>query len=409
MKSLLASLLILSATLALSQTETILYNFPGGHNGAAPDSGLIFDNSGNLYGTTFVGGGKGLGTVFKLRRDQSGAWLETVLYRFKRIPDGAHPSGTLVFDPAGNLYGTTPGGGLHRAGTVFRLIPRRPGTWKKEIIYNFTGHSDGAGPNGGLIVDSLGNLYGTASGGGIENGGTVFKLSPAPSGPWSLEVLYSFTFGPGNGSYAGLVMDEKGNLYGTTFRGGANGGGIAFQLSPNPIGGWTQATIHDFADIFQNNGDGSEPVTPFVLDAQGNLYGTTLVGGAYQKGAVVKLSPNPDGSWTESVIYSFLSGTDGYLPYSGLALDPTGNLYGTTRFGGGAGKCVYMKLEYCGTVFRLSPGPRGGWTETVLHGFSGRPDGALPTSGVVLDAEGNIFGVAPGGETKRGIAFQIAP
>lgn len=234
----------LLATVVWSQpTEQVLYNFKGGSDGAEPDASLVFDGAGNLYGTTYYGGANGSGTVFELTPSKAG-WTETVLHSFTGS-DGALPSAGLILDGGGNLYGTTQAGGAAGFGVVFELSPSRAG-WTETVLYSFTGGNDGRGPVGGVVFDSGGNLYGTTSGGGYPiGGGTVFELTPSGGG-WTENILYAFNASNGapNGSglHAGVVFDRAGNLYGTTVFGGTNYWGTIFELTPSN-GNWIETTL----------------------------------------------------------------------------------------------------------------------------------------------------------------------
>jgi uncharacterized repeat protein (TIGR03803 family) len=328
-------------------TETVLYSFTGGADGASPSAGLIQDAAGNLYGTTSGGGAastcnppSGCGVVFKLNPISG---TEKVLYRFKGA-DGAYPLAGLVRDTAGNLYGTTNGGGAHNLGVVFKLNP----TGAETVLHSFNG-ADGAGPYAGsLVLDAAGNLYGTTNAGGAHNQGVVFKLCPAGSET----VLHSFTGGAdGGGPRAGLLQDAARNLYGTTLNGGtsvngpcAGGCGVVFKLSPCDSG-------YDFSVVytFPGGAEGGNPEAGLIQDPVGNLYGTT---GSLAPGynVVFKLSP----AGTETVLYTFIGGADGGTPYAGLVRDSAGNLYGTTVDGGDtSGACG--QGGGCGVVFRLGP------------------------------------------------------
>ena len=349
-----------------------------------------------------------------------------MLHSFGHGTDGNGPGGDLIFDAAGNLYGTTYGGGINPCegfgcGTVFELSPRQGGGWTEEVLHSFNG-TGGQYPYAGLVFDAAGNLYGTTSKGGIQGAGTIFELSPRQGGGWTERVLHSF----GNGTdgaepRAGLILDGAGNLYGTTVSGGIHldqcgvGCGTVFQLSPQQGGGWTETLLHSFS---YDGMDGVEPFGGLVFDAAGNLYGTTFGGGihatCYQGGrcgTVFELSPRQGGGWTETVLHSF-DGTDGYQPNSALLIDGTGNLFGMTQNGGihpcfGAG---------CGTVFELSPRQGGGWIETVLHSFNNSPDGYIPEADLVFDGAGNLYGTTLEGGihttcfgTTCGAVFKIAP
>ncbi len=389
-------------------TEALLYSFNlNGTEGCEPYAGLVFDGAGNLYGATYRSGTYGHGTVFELSHG-SGGWTETVLHNFNLV-EGAYPNPGLIVDGSGNLYGTTHGGGAHGYGTVFEFKPGSGGGWTETVLHNFNWEgSDGAYPCAGLVFDRAGNLYGTTMQGGTHGYGTVFELSPGQGGSWTETVLYNFNNNGSDGTYpgAGLVFDANGNLYGTTNVGGAHHYGTVFELSPGQ-GGWTEALLHSF----NNDGiDGIYPVTGVIVDAHGNLYGTTVYGGMrlsyelcrYGCGTVFELSPNGSGGWTENVLHSFNNnGTDGADPYAALILDAHGNLYGTTNVGGAH--------DY-GTVFELSPG-QGGWTEAVLYSFNDDGiDGIYPMAGVIVDAHGNLYGTTElGGAYTYGTVFEVSP
>src|SRR5271166_3149025 len=277
-----------------------LYSFAGGTDGANPQARVIVGPDGALYGTTQYGGA-GYGTVFRLSPQPTACktalcpWKETVLYRFAGGADGENPFSEVVFDQAGNLYGTTVLGGTgtcnttNTCGVIFELTPSH-GSWTESILYRFTGGNDGGAPTAGLIFDDGGNLYGTASVGGLNNRGTVFQLMPEGSG-WSENVLYSFMGVDGDQPASSLISDPAGNLYGTTIYGGSTygsspGGGVAFELMPSS-GTWTQTTLYSFG---ANNGDGIAPYDRLVMDANGNLYGTTSAGGPGDIGNIFKLT-----------------------------------------------------------------------------------------------------------------------
>jgi uncharacterized repeat protein (TIGR03803 family) len=341
---------------AAAQQLTTLYSFTGS-DGANPSAGLIADPAGNLYGTTAGGGASGQGTVFQL--DPSGN--PTVLYSFTG-GDGSHPGGVLIADAAGNLYGTTISGGAQDAGTVFQLTPS--GTL--NVLYSFTGGSDGALPWAGMIADTAGNLYGTTYGGGASGQGTVFQLDPSGT----LTVLYSFTGGNDASPWSGLIADAAGNLYGTTE--GGDGPGEVFQLTPSGI----LNVLHNFTGR-----DGAIPHGGLIFDAAGNLYGTTHNGGASAAyGTVFQLTP----SGALNVLHSFTGGSDGAYPEAGLIADMAGNLYGTTWGGGSGGQ---------GTVFQLTPSG----ALNVLYSFTGGSDGGRPAADLIADAAGNLYGTTASG------------
>jgi len=386
-------------------TEKPLFQFTGG-NGSGPAGPLVFDGAGSLYGTTVGGGPGNLGVVFKLTPTLSGRWEEQVLHFFKGGSDGAFPTPGLVFDGQGNLYGTTKGGGGNAecyggCGTVFKLAPNASGEWGESILCRFTNRLEAAYPAAGLIFDAQGNLYGTTGpGGGLGDRGTVFKLAPTSSGPWTETVLHAFdgVNGDGNSPLAPVVFDAAGNLYGTTYI-GAEGGGIVFKLTPTLKGMWVESIIHTFG-----NGDGVGPTAGLVFDSQGNLYGTTVGGGSAAQGTVFELMPGASGTWTENILYSFQGGTDGAGPTATVILDAAGDLYGTTKFGGG--NCN------CGTVFKLAPSGTGTWTETVLTVFTSQASSGEPIGGLIFDASGNLYGTTfmnGNGNTASGQVFMVTP
>jgi uncharacterized repeat protein (TIGR03803 family) len=329
--------------------ETVLYSFTGGSDGQDPHGGVTLDSAGNLYGTTVAGGsgglcaGDGCGVVFELT-PSGGSWTETTLYSFKGLNDGFGPGGGLVFDTAGNLYGTTPDGGAHSAGVVFELSPAKYG-WRHKVIHTFTGGKDGAvGSLGSLLFDAAGNLYGVTELGGANGAGAVYELSPTQRGPWKTTVLYDFKGMPDAANpYGGLIFDKAGNLYGTTYFGGTNGMGTVFQLIPGPNRTWQENVLHSF----QGGTDGSFPTSTLVFNAAGSLYGTTSTGGrpSCDCGTVFKLTLSR-GGWSERIVHLFGVGRDGSSPNYGLTFDHAGNLYGTTPVGGSVGQ---------GIVFQFTP------------------------------------------------------
>jgi len=354
---------------------------------------------------------------------------EQVLYSFcsgTDCPDGSVPTDGLVFDAAGNLYGTATYGGIipsngnceYGCGTVFELSPNGDGTWTESTLYSFYSNSslDGTNPAAGLVFDFSGNLYGTTAAGGsncAQNGGcgAVFELSPGANGTWTEKVLYSFNSNGKDAWWprAGLIFDGAGNLYGTTYSGGTHGWGAVFELSSGANGTWNEKVLHSFSRN-PEIGDGFQPTAPLLLDGNGNLYGTTTVGGVgckpYGCGAVFELSPGTNGNWTEKVLHSF-SGRDGLTPKAGLIFDGAGNLYGTASLGGNSSNC--NPPNGCGTAFELSPGTNGKWKAKVLHSF-GFKDGIYPQAALVFDASGNLYGTArTGGGAAWGTVFKLSP
>lgn len=379
--------------------EKILHNFNAANNGGyAPYGGLVFDSSGNLYGTTSAGGSVAGGTMFELSPAKVGGWVAHTRFNFSR-DTGEVPRGTLIFDDSGNLYGTTYAAGADTAGTAFELSPQTNGVWSWKVLCAFNTQV-GDLPFSGLTFDAAGNLYGSAHSGGPRADGIVFELTPAVSGPWTESVIHGFA-GPPSDGYApasNLTFDGAGNLYGTAQYGGAQPGGIVFELSPVGDGTWTEKILHNFQ---KHVGDGFQPYGGVIFDSAGNLFGTTIGGGAVF-GTVYELSPNSDGTWSENVLHVFGMGTDGKNSFAGLVADAAGNLYGTTLFGGAFGG---------GTVFKLAPAGNGSWTETVLHSFGNGTDGKGPFVGaLILDGAGNLYGTTSGGgKFGGGTVFEITP
>ncbi|HXC44465.1 MAG TPA: choice-of-anchor tandem repeat GloVer-containing protein [Candidatus Dormibacteraeota bacterium] len=322
-----------------SWNETVLYSFTGGSDGAYPMAGLTFCN-GNLYGTTMEGGG-GWGVVFELAALANG-WKQSVIYNFSAPGDGEEPFGGLTCDAAGALYGTTYAGGIYGGGTVFKLTQMasssKKRTWSEAMLHSFGNTNDGMNPQGTVVLDKQGNVYGTTTDGGSGRG-TVFELTRSASG-WSEAIIYNFSGGnDGAFPYAGVVFDSAGNLYGTTYVGGTYGEGTVFRLTLSNSQ-WTEAVLYAFD---APNGGGYPHRGSLTLDVSGKLHGTTSTGDS--AGTVFDLNPS-NGSWTESVQYAFSNEDDGGTPYDGLILDAAGNLYGTTV---GGGKCNQ------GVVFEVTP------------------------------------------------------
>jgi uncharacterized repeat protein (TIGR03803 family) len=363
-----------AAAIAQAQyAETVLYNFVGQSEGVSP-AGLVRDSAGNLYGTTY-GGGTGLlpyGVLYKI--DPSGNF--TVLYNFSEEP----PSG-LAIDSAGNLYGTTSGFGSFFAGTIWKVTPAAQYT----VLYTFSGGADGAYPVGNLTLDSAGNLYGATQGGGdggyTDGLGVLYELDTTGH----QTVLYTF---PGAGHFSNsprpnsaLALDLAGNLYGTR---GAGRGSRAEVYKLDTARNLT--VLYSFGSASH----GSNPSSGVILDSAGNLYGTTTAGGKANVGVVYKV----DTTGQETVLYSFKGGRDGSNPYGGLILDEAGNLYGTTESGGTGNHGVVYKVDSSGT-------------ETVLYRFTGA-SGATPVAGVVRDPEGNLYGTTSSGTPANlGLVYKL--
>jgi len=328
--------------------------------------------------------------VFRL----SLAGQETVLHEFTGGTDGASPQGRLVMDKAGNFYGTTTAGGISNAGTVFKVT--RKGI--ETVLYSFTGKPDGANPVAGLAIDSSGNLYGTTTAGGSNGNGTVFKLAiPTVSGgEWTEEVLYSFGKGTdGTIPVAGVTRDSSGNLYGTTSAGGAHGYGTVFQLTLSGSA-WTETILHHFA----LGSDGGIPYAGLVIDSSGNLYGAATEGGAGGQsggGTIFELT-HSTGGWTFSVLYG-LSGWAISGSFRNLLLE-SGKIYATTHCDG---------ADNSGTVYELTLSG-GSWTYNPLYVFTGGSDGQYSFSNLVADKNGNLYGTTLlGGAHGFGVAFKVTP
>jgi len=413
---------------AQAQTYHVIYNFTGGADGSGPDAGLAMDRGGNFYGTTGYGGymggdcQAGCGTVFRLAPKASG-WIFTPLYAFQGGDDGHYATAGVVIGSNGSLYGTTLYGGggdicpQHQGypgcGTAFSLS--LPPTvcktavcpWTETVLHRFSGGSDGGFPNyfGSLVFDRAGNLYGTTSTGGSnilgcypEFGGCgiVFELTPA-GGEWSEVVIYNFTNPQGAAiPESGVIRDQAGNLYGTTLEGAYNWGTV-FELSPSGSG-WTLNALYSFP---ASGNDGELPYGGLALDPSGNLFGSTSQAGPDNGGTAYELIRSPD-SWTFVQIYAF--SRSGFPepsgPYASLTMDAAGNLYGTTWSDGAYGR---------GSIFKLAPS-NGGWTYASLHDFTGGLDGAGSFGSVTLDANGNLYGTAGGGGAYGyGVVWEITP
>jgi uncharacterized repeat protein (TIGR03803 family) len=326
-----------------SWSESVLYTFTGGADGDSPSSSVLLDAGGNLYGTAEGGGSEvcslGCGVAFELSPG-SGGWTQTVLYSFQGGTGGSHPSAALVFDKHGHLYSTLANGGTYGSGSVYELT-NGAGGWKEKILHSFNGGE----PAGAVILDAAGNLYGTTTS-SDSGGGTVFELL---HGSWKARILHKFTGLDGSTPEAGLVFDKAGNLYGTTEGGGKYSKGVVFKLAPGAKGKWKETVLH----TFKGGSDGNNPLTTPVLDKAGNLYGTAPYGGsACNCGTVFKLTPGKGGRWKETVLHRFTGGSDGSVPDTGLIIDAAGNLYGTTFFGGNTG-CY--NNGGCGVVFEITP------------------------------------------------------
>jgi hypothetical protein len=418
------TLTLTSSSWAASQ-ERVLYSFTGRGDGAHPQSTLIFDGNGSLYGTASNGGSiacvgavSGCGTVFELSPFSDGAWTQKVLYSFQGGADGAVPN-SLVFDREGNLYGTTLVGGgtgcLNSAGagcgTVFKLMYTH-GQWVESVLYRFQGGADGGFPEG-VMFDGAGHLFGTTACSGIgcsgeSNCGVVFELTPSHV-LWKEAVLSYFCSANGETPNPGLVFGPAGTIFGTTW-GGGDGQicqcGTIFLLRPNGQGQWNQTVLHSFGA----GPNGGQPAGGLIADKEGNLYGPIYYGGTGGAGTLFefsRLSPSYDGRHF-NLIWDFDS-TNIAQPDSVLNSDSQGNLYGTTDTN------LDYRTCFCGAVFKLIRSDNGSWQETTLYEFTGGSDGAYPLARVILDSAGNLYGTTYVGGTGDctyqgtgcGVVYQI--
>ncbi len=358
---------VTSVSLACGSNFTLLYSFAGGSDGANPYHTLIQGSDGDFYGTTLAGGAGNVGTIFKI----TPGGIESVFYSFATVPYAG-----LVQSSDGNICGTTASGGTSGRGTVFKITPS--GT--ETVLYSFpAGSSD---PYTGLIQGSDANFYGTTGAGGAGDDGTVFKITP--SGTETVLHAFAKTGSDGQTPYAGLIQGSDGNLYGTTYFGGANGFGAVFKVTPSG----TETVLYSFA----GGSDGEHPYAGVIQGSDGNFYGTTYQGGTSGNGTVFKVTP----SGTETVLYDFAGGAgDGANPEAGVIQASDGNFYGSTLQGAAGG---------VGMVFKLTPNG----TETILHTFAGASDGANPPANLVQGSDGNLYGsTGAGGAGGHGTFFKI--
>jgi|HubBroStandDraft_2_1064218.scaffolds.fasta_scaffold01339_4 hypothetical protein len=410
----------LAASSLCAGQETVLHTFVNKADGNSPGGGLTFDTKGNLFGTTSAGGTGEFadGTAFELTPKASGGFTFHTIHQFSQATgDGANPGPAFILDAKGNLYGVTPNGG-DGCGIVYELSPTKDGKWKENILHKFNRDGkDGCNPSGRLVFDQAGDLFGgTFNGGGglnnffCNNGcGTTYRLHLA-NGKWTETVLHRFT-GKGTDGWnpsGSLAFDKAGNLWGATFLGGAgdsstcgdpNGGvgfcGTVFELTPNANGIWAESTLYSFVDA----STGWNPLSGVILDKAGDLVGTTENGGSALDGTVFKITPKGNGKVEESLIHEFVGEADGSFPQTGLTVDAAGTLYGVTLVGGGtAFTCTENSGGGCGIVYKLTPNSDGTWTETILYSFLGGTDGAIPGDDrLALDADGDVFGSAESG------------
>jgi uncharacterized repeat protein (TIGR03803 family) len=401
-----------------ASSETVLFNFGLSTNkavGSLPYSPVIFDAKGNLYGTTSSGGKYGNGTVFKLTPPTAGgtAWTQTLLYSFNIKANGSYPTSGLVMDAAGDLYGTTQDGGTYGFGTAFKLTPPNSGTtWTETTIAVFNGNNGQSPTNAAMILDSKGNLYGTTDGGGASGQGTVFELTPPGSGSlWAHTVLCSFKGSNGGNPAARLTFDHSGNLYGTAQSGGGvNAFGVVFKLTKPAPGKttWTESVIATFTGA---GGNGGNPMAGVVFDNAGNLYGTTVYGGGAPNpnlsgglGVVYKLAPPTatTHSWTPSILLN-LGGSYGENPSSDPVFDKQGNLYITTAGGGASNGGTVVKLTRPASA-------SGSWTPTLLYSFA-YAKGENPAAGMIFDSKFSaLYGTTCcGGKNEEGVVYKLTP
>jgi uncharacterized repeat protein (TIGR03803 family) len=387
---------------AQAGTEKVLHSFKKA-TGNGPSNGVIFDAAGNLYGTTFLGGSQacnnnefGCGVVFEMSPQANGTWSYKIIYEFSGGADGLHPSTPLVFDTAGNLYGATNGPIDTNAsyGTVYKLSPNGDGTWSFSLLYTFPGGNGGKQPNW-LVMDSAGNLYGTTQEGGSSGWGIVFELSPNSSGTWTVSLVHDFEGCQDGGLPLSLAFDEKGNLYGTSELGGV-------KCAPSSGGTIFQLTPNSgggwhetVLDSFDDGPSGGA-ARSLIFDAAGNMYGVASEGGKNGEGAVFKLTPGSGGKWKETVLHNF-NGQNGFDAQS-LIFGSGGELYGSTTHG---------PSDY-GLVFEMAN--QTGAPENVIYQFSGGNDGDQPQGPIILDQAGNIYGTTGlGGASFGGTVFEITP
>lgn len=386
-------------------TEKVLYSFTGGTDGGGPVGSIVFDSAGNAYGTTHFGGidscggqvGGGCGVVFELSPNKSG-WSESALYAFSDASDGGFPNAGVILDAAGNLYGAASTGGSAQCsigcGVVYELSKAEG--WSETVLHAFTG-SDGEFPNAVLLSASDGTLYSTTWYGGSHGNGTVFSLTPRGS-HWKERVLYSL-MGTTDGSApaGGVISDRAGDLYGTTYKYDGYNDGVAFELRKHSHASWPDRPLYTFT----NNGGGENPYAGLIMPAKGKLFGTAIESGPNDGGVAFELVLGKGHTWTEKVLHAFGGSGDGNAPYGALVSDSSGNLFGTTVFGGSSN---------AGTVYELTGSGSGKWNEKILYSFGGGSDGAYPSGALALDSSGNLYGTASdGGQSGHGVAFEVTP
>ena len=401
------------ASALVHANNTNQYQYLGSPDSNAPE-GFTMDSSGNLYGFSGQAGtnssclfGSGCGTAVEMTKNSDGTWSESVLYNFQGGSDGWAPVGIPVRDAAGNLFGVTVNGGSSTScfdgcGTVFMISGGA-----KTILHTFQG-SDGATPLSGMVMDAAGNLYGTTPYGGSD--GNVYELSPNGSGGYTYSVIYNFNGGVNNDGatpQAALVIDAAGNLYGTTYSGGSDtycdtyqrGCGTVFELSPVAGGGWTEKVLHRFVGTL----GGFHPANALIFDSAGNLYSVTQGGPAtihgrnnigFAPGLFFGLSPRADGSWQEKTLLYFRGGLDVTYFFTDLTYQ-NGIFYGASN-GGSSNQ---------GAIYTLTPQGQGQWSESAIYSFGQTNSG--PGSRVIFDATGILYGTAGGGTHNRGVLYSL--
>ena len=399
---------------AWGQTFKVLHSFGASGDGQWPLGGQVLDGQGNVYGVTQIGpsgngclSNEGCGTVYQLKPNADGSWSESVIHAFNGS-DAAFPFASPGFDPQGNLDGTADGhaGAGQYPVVVYQLSPASDGSWTESILHQFPTSPD-SGP-GDITFDVLGNVYGVTGRGGVNDTGSVFSLNRLAG--WQEQLLLSFDahypYLSGLSPQGAITFDGNGNLYGSTILGGAYNCGVTYKLTNQGSFSWKETVLHDFAC----GPDGKYP-TGATFGPDGSLYGVTQVGGDRGSilcgcGTVFKLTPNSDGTWTKTTLYAFRGGpSDGASPANRLVFDQAGNIYSTTGHGGN-NSCSYG----CGTVFKLTPSAGGQWTESILHFFTGGLDGSGPISTMAIDGAGNLYGATyRGGVYGDGVAFEITP
>jgi len=387
-----------------AQTVDVIHTFSlAAGEGSLPYSGLVEGAAGNFYGTTYDGGTHNFGTVYRLSPNRSGGYTETILYSFKGgSTDGAEPHSSLFRDSAGNLYGTTVTGGIVGStcnagnftspigcGTIFKLSPTTTGQWTETVLHRFSG-PDGGNSFTGLIRDAAGNFYGATIAGGSAGLGVVFKLSLTSTG-WKETVLHDFKGGTDGAlpfiQCATLAMDPSGNLYGSTYKGGAANAGTVFKLSPptKATTTWTEKILY----TFKGGIDGSEPFTGVILDKSGDVYGTTTFGGTGGNNGGIVFELTAANGYAKTTLYNFNRFSDPAEDFpNGLTFDANGNLWGMTEY----------------ALFKLSPGPSG-WTETFVFNWQNTPGWSFAFTPLIIDSHGVIWGT----DTWGGLAFKVVP